>query len=111
MLRGPTLRRPVALRHDLRLAYFDLGCVEVALKDNDAAIAAFKEAEKLDPSEPDAHYRLGRIYMALGEKEKADAEFLKTKTLHQKEQESIIDKMSGPKPTGVQTAGPEANSN
>ena len=49
--------------------------------------------------------------MSLGQKEKADAEFLKTKTLHQKEQESIIDKMSGPKATEAPIAGPEAKSN
>ena len=65
--------------------------------DNASALTAFLRAEKLDPSEPDAHYRLGRLYMAMGQKQKAEEEFQKTKSLHQKEEDSLIDKVSGPK--------------
>ena len=63
-----------------------------------------EDFDDLDPTEPDAHYRLARIYMASGQKQKADAEFLKTKSLHQKEQESIIEKMAANTP-----ANPPAN--
>jgi Flp pilus assembly protein TadD len=89
------------------LAYFDLGCVYARENKNPAAIAAFQEAERLDLTEPDAHYRLARVYMASGQKQKADAEFLKTKTLHQKEQESIIEKMTANTPVNVPASNPD----
>ena len=90
-----SLLKAVHLQTNIRLAYFDLGCIYARENKNADAIGAFKEAERLDPTEPDAHYRLARAYTASGQKQLADAEFLKTKTLHQKEQESIIEKMSG----------------
>jgi tetratricopeptide (TPR) repeat protein len=81
------------------LAYFDLGCVYADQKRNQDALAAFLRAEKLDPSEPDAHYRLGRVYLALNEKQKADEEFAKTKSLHAKTEETLIQKVSGGDPS------------
>ena len=90
--------KAVHLQPNIRLAYFDLGCVYARENKNADAITAFKEAERLDPTEPDAHYRLARVYLASGQKQKADAEFLKTKSLHQKEQESIIEKMAANTP-------------
>jgi Tfp pilus assembly protein PilF len=59
-----------------------------------AALAAFQHAEQLDPSQPDAHYRLARTYLTLGQKQKAQQEFDKTKALHSKNDESLIAKMS-----------------
>ncbi len=64
-------------------------------KRNQEALAAFLRAEQLDPMEPDAHYRLARIYTVLGEKQKADLEFAKTKDLHSRTAESLIQKVSG----------------
>jgi Flp pilus assembly protein TadD len=101
------LLKAVHLQPNIRLAYFDLGCVYSRENKNADAIGAFKEAERLDPTEPDAHYRLARAYMASGQKQKADAEFLKTKTLHQKEQESIIEKMSVNPPVNVSADQPK----
>jgi Tfp pilus assembly protein PilF len=79
----------------VRLAYFDLGCVYVDQKRNQDALAAFLRAEHLDPSEPDAHYRLARLYLSLGQKQKANEEFAKTRALHAKTEESLIQKVSG----------------
>jgi Flp pilus assembly protein TadD len=102
-----SLLKAVHLQPNIRLAYFDLGCIYARENKNADAIGAFKEAERLDPTEPDAHYRLARAYRASGQKQKADAEFLKTKTLHQKEQESIIEKMSANTPVNVPAADPK----
>ena len=90
------LTRAVHLQNDIRLAYFDLGIVYANQKRNQDAIKALLRAEELDPKEPDAHYRLARIYMAVGEKQKADQEFAKTKDLHSKTAESLIQKVTGP---------------
>jgi Flp pilus assembly protein TadD len=64
-------------------------------KKNQEAIKALLHAEELDPREPDAHYRLGRVYMSQGDKLKADREFAKTKELHNKTTESLIQKVTG----------------
>jgi Tfp pilus assembly protein PilF len=50
---------------------------------------------KLDPSQPDAHYRLARLYTLVGQKQKAAEEFAKTKELHSKTDDSLIQKVSG----------------
>jgi tetratricopeptide (TPR) repeat protein len=89
------LTKAIGLQDDVRLAYFDLGCVYANQKRNRDALSAFLRAERLDPSEPDAHYRLARLYLQLGEKQKANEEFTKTRTLHAKTEESLIQKVSG----------------
>jgi tetratricopeptide (TPR) repeat protein len=95
------LKKAIHLQGNIRLAYFDLGCVEARQKHNLEAIANFQDAEKLDPQDADAHYRLGRIYMSLGRKQQAAEEFAKTKELNQKTKESLIDKISGKKSVGL----------
>jgi Tfp pilus assembly protein PilF len=62
---------------------------------NQEAIGAFRRAIELDPSQPDAHYRLARVYSAVGQKQKAAEELAKTKQLHQKTDDSLIEKISG----------------
>ena len=62
---------------------------------NQEAVAALEHAVKLDPTQPDAHYRLARLYTTLGQKEKAAQEFAKTKELHSKTEDSLIEKVSG----------------
>ena len=93
------LKTAIHLQNGIRLAYFDLACVEARQKHNVQSIENFKHAEKLDPRDPDAHYRLGRIYMSLGQKQKASEEFSKTKELNQRTKESLIDKISGQEST------------
>jgi Flp pilus assembly protein TadD len=48
------------------------------------ALAALQHAAKLDPTQPDAHFRLGRLYQAMGQSADADREFAKVRELHQK---------------------------
>ncbi|RRA48606.1 tetratricopeptide repeat protein [Acidipila sp. EB88] len=91
----PLLRKALALDDQLRLAYFDLGCISADRKNNAEAVAAFEHAVKLDPAQADAHYRLARIYMQQGDKQKASAEFARTKELHTRTDDSLIQKISG----------------
>ena len=95
------LKNAIHLQNGIRLAYFDLACVEAKQRHNSEAIEYFKHAERLDPHDADAHYRLGRIYMSLGEKQKAAEEFAKTKKLNQKTKESLINKISGQESTSL----------
>ena len=86
------------LRGDIRIAHLDLGVIFTEQKIYADALASLKLAEKLEPEEPEAHYRLGRLYQAMGNEETANAEFAKVKQLHQKSEEDIADKMSGKPP-------------
>jgi Tfp pilus assembly protein PilF len=83
------------LQDESRLTYFDLGSVYADENKNPEAIAALQRAVALDPTQPDAHYRLARLYSAMGEKDKAAQEYAKTKELHSKTEESLIQKVSG----------------
>ena len=67
------------------------------LKKYPEAQAALQRAVELDPTQPDAHFRLGRLYQAMGENEKATVEFAKVQQLHQKADEDVASKM--PKPS------------
>jgi tetratricopeptide (TPR) repeat protein len=75
------LRRALALDANIRLAQLDLGIVLAARNDSDEAARRFREAIRLDPSKPDAHYHLGRLWRSLGRNREAQAEFEKVKNL------------------------------
>lgn len=70
----------------LRLAHLDLG---ILLSTSNPAQAGghLREAIRLDPNQPDAHYRLGRLLQAQGREQEAAAEFAKVKELAAREQQ------------------------
>jgi tetratricopeptide (TPR) repeat protein len=86
----------VRQRKDIRLAYLDLGAALMQLKRYPEALTALQQAVVLDATQPDAHFRLGRLYQAMGQSEKARVEFAKVQELHQKADEDVASKM--PKP-------------
>ena len=96
------LRKAVELRNDIRIAYLDTGAILAQQNHTQEAIAALQRAERLDPSQPDAHLRLGRLYQASGNTAAAQKEFAKLRELHQKADEDIASKMSGASPPAHQ---------
>jgi tetratricopeptide (TPR) repeat protein len=90
----PLLRKAIKERNDLRFAYVDLGAVLTDLKQYKEAIAALEQAVKMDPSQPDAHYRLARVYREMGDEDKAKKEFIEVRNLHPKAEEDLTPKMS-----------------
>ena len=92
------LRRAVATNHDIRIAYLDLGGVLTEKKHYPEAVVALRRAEELDPAQPDAHYRLGRAYQAMGDAEASRKEFAKVRELHEKADEPLTSKMSAEPP-------------
>jgi tetratricopeptide (TPR) repeat protein len=96
---GTLLEKSLQHKNDLRIAYFDLGTVRMAQKNYPAALKALKRAVELDPTQPDAHYRLGRVYRALGKTAEAEAEFVATKSLHQKADAAVVLERAVPQPT------------
>ena len=90
------LEKSVHQKKDIRIAYLDLGEVRAQQKQYMAAIEAYERAEKLDPTQPDAHYRLGRMYQETGQTGRAKAEFAKTRELHEKSDAAVVLQLSRP---------------
>jgi tetratricopeptide (TPR) repeat protein len=80
----PLLEKAVHQQNDLRFAYVDMGAVLMQQKRYPEAMAALQRAVKLDPTQPDAHFRLGRLYQAMGNTADAEREFAKVRELHEK---------------------------
>jgi Tfp pilus assembly protein PilF len=57
-----------------------------------------REAQRLDPSRPDAHYRLARVYQEMGRQREAQAELAIVKRLHEEKAEETLHQVSGPPP-------------
>lgn len=94
----PLLNKAVQLKSDLRIAYLDAGAILTGQKRYQEALAALQEAEKLDATEPDAHYRLGRLYREMGNAEASQREFAKVRELHEKADEDVNRKIADSPP-------------
>src|SRR5581483_2656117 len=93
------LEKSIKERSDLRIALMDLGEVRTQLKQYPAAISAYQRAIALAPDQPDAHYRLGRVYQSAGEPEKSKKEFATARELHQKEDAAAVLRLNTPRPS------------
>jgi Flp pilus assembly protein TadD len=87
--------RALSLDLNIRLAHLNLGMILANQSDAEEASRHFREAIRIDPSKPDAHYHLGRLWRSLGRKQDADSEFAKVKELAQEEPPAPLIKVSG----------------
>jgi tetratricopeptide (TPR) repeat protein len=92
------LRKALQSRNDIRIARLDLRAILTERRQYPAAVAALKRAVELDPEQPDAHYRLGRVYQATANQAAAQKEFAKVRELHEKTEEDVARKMSAALP-------------
>lgn len=95
----PLLQKVVKQRDDIRIAYLDLGAILTQQKRYPEALAALKQAARLDPSQPDAHFRLGKLHQIMGNMTAAEQEFAKVRELHEKQNDDVASKMTRPAPT------------
>ena len=85
------LNKAVQQKDDIRVAYMDLGTrCSMDRKQYPEALAAIQRAVKLDPDQPDMHFRLGRLYQAMGNASAAEQEFARFRTLHNKADEDLV---------------------
>ncbi len=88
----------MSLQKNLRIVYVDLGAIYLQQKDYKHAQAALLQAVTLDPSLPDAHYQLSRLYQATGKPADAEKELHKVTELHKKAEDSLVGKISSSPP-------------
>jgi tetratricopeptide (TPR) repeat protein len=94
----PMLEKALAIDPSIRITHLDLGIVFAEDKKYEAAIAAFKDAIRLDNSKTDAHYRLARVYKDAGKPAEAAAELAIVSQLREQKRDDDLRKLSGPPP-------------
>jgi len=86
------------LSGSVRVASLDLGILDTKAKNYSAAIANLDRAAKLDPTQPDAYYRLATVYKSLGKQQEAEKNLAMVRTLHRKGNEDLLHRVSGAAP-------------
>ena len=94
-LAPPLLEKAARLDAKLELAHLDLGILYGDAGKNLDALRELATAEKLAPSDVNVHWRLGRLYRAMGKKVEAKAEFDKASSLHKATDDALVDRISG----------------
>jgi tetratricopeptide (TPR) repeat protein len=92
------LGKATTLKDDIRIAYLDMGTILAEQKRYDEAVAALQRAVKLNPAQPDAHYRLAHVYQDMGKAAESQKEFAQVRELHEKADEPLASKMSAAPP-------------
>ena len=114
-LNHPELARPLlenALRLDAgqELAHLDLGILLADAGRQEDALREMRAAAKLDPQDVNVHWRLGRLYRAMGRKDEAKAEFDKASNITKAADSALVDRISnghnGPPPVQQSAAAP-----
>ncbi len=80
----PLLEHALQLEPDYPLAHLDLGIIYANAGRNEDALRELLAAEKLLPNDVNVHWRLGRLYRAMGKTTEAKAELQKASALNKK---------------------------
>jgi tetratricopeptide (TPR) repeat protein len=105
----PLLEKAVLINPRMGLAHLDLGIIEADAGNNEVALRELKLASQLSPTDINPHYRLARLYQAMGRKQEAAAEFAKTKALTKAANDSVFNQLKNARGTGQ--VAREADSN
>jgi tetratricopeptide (TPR) repeat protein len=90
----PLIKKTIGINPRIELAHLDLGILYVNAGRRDDALRELKVAAKLSPNDVNVHWRLARLYQAMGRKEEADAEFHKTSSLTKSASDSVFSKIN-----------------
>lgn len=91
---GPLLEKLAEEDPRNAMTHRDLGIVDVEAGKNEAALKEFKTSIALKPADPNTHWRLARLYRAMGRKTEANAEFEKTRSLNKDADDRLLKIMS-----------------
>lgn len=89
----PLLERVVKLDPTLALAHLDLGILASEAGHNEEALREFLLAEKKTPEDVSVHWRLAKLYRAMGRKDEAKAEFDKASTLNKQADDTLYQRI------------------
>lgn len=80
-----------AARRDPRfeMTYLEMGILDSQSGQNQEALRELRRAAALDPNDVQVHWRLARVYQAMGKKQEANIEFNKTKALTKAADETV----------------------
>ena len=115
-LKHPEIAQPLlesVLRSDanMQMAHLDLGIIYADAGRNDEALKELKTAAQMAPDDVKVHWRLGRLYRAMGKKDESKAEFDKANSINRAADSAIVEKISGAHARGSaaqpETAAPE----
>ncbi len=93
-LAQPLLEKAIQVDPGIALAHLDLGSIDADAGRQNDALRELVAAEKLAPNDVNVHWRLGRLYRAMGKKEEAEAEFGKAKSINQAADAAVVNKIS-----------------
>jgi tetratricopeptide (TPR) repeat protein len=90
----PLLEKVEKMSPGTPLVHLDLGIVYSEADSKEEALRELNIAAKSDPDDVNVHWRLARLYRAMGKKDLAKAEFNKASSLNQKADEDLYKKIS-----------------
>jgi tetratricopeptide (TPR) repeat protein len=102
----PLVEKALQLNPRQELPWLDLGILDAQAGNNDAAFHDFQTAEKIAPTDVQVHWRLARLYQAMGKRAEAQAEFAKTKNLTEAANQSLRQKLQASHEPGSQGDAP-----
>ena len=104
----PLLEKVEQQDFSIPLVHLDLGIVYIEAGRNEDALRELTAAEKLTPDDVNIHWRLGRLYRAMGDKDKAKAEIEKAGTLTKAADDDLYKKIANGQQRPAQAQDPAA---
>jgi tetratricopeptide (TPR) repeat protein len=92
----PLLEKAIQIDPAIELAHLDLGAIDADAGRRDDALRELMTAVRLAPNDVNAHWRLGRLYKAMGKQQEAKTEFDKTKSITVAADTALINKIATP---------------
>jgi len=96
----PLIRRALKIDPRIGRAHLDQGILFADSGRKEDAIRELKQAAQLMPEDANPHWRLARLYQAMGDKAQANLEFQKTRNLHKAESDTIMSKLKAAQEQG-----------
>jgi len=89
----PLIQKVIRIDPKVELAHLDWGILYANAGRRDDALRELRVAAKLNSDDVNVHWRLARLYQAMGRKDEADAEFRKTSSLTKAANDSVMTKL------------------
>jgi predicted Zn-dependent protease len=103
----PLLEKLVKSNPQISMGRLDLGIVYAETGRREDAMRELKAAAALKPGDVNVHWRLGRLYRAMGKAAEAKAEFDKARSLNKAADDSVLNVISsGPQKNKTTPAEP-----